>query len=144
MKRIVVLSVFALLLVGCVVNPGVSPLATPPYPADVPPDLEVPTLPAFLEMLAGPVGWVILGALFSDLCSKWAWYNTQNDFLKRGLILAGSVVVAVVARVALTYVPVSFWDATAEYWYILAGVVITYLGSQGWFQGVVKPARSRM
>lgn len=146
MRRIVVLlAVVLLLLVGCVTpDPGVSPVATPSYPLDVPPDPgNVPTLPDFLEMLSGPAGWVLLGAVISQLFVKWPWYNMQPGEIKRGLIILASIVCAVGARLLLTYVPASFWQQTAAYWYIVAGVILTWLGSQGWYQGVVKPSRER-
>lgn len=138
--------VVLLLLTGCVeTTPGVSPLATPALPGaglDGEP-VDVPTLPDFLEMLAGPTGWVVLGAALSALLAKWAWYNAQGDALKRGLILGGSIVIAVVARLALTYIPAVFWEKTAAYWYIIGGVVMTWLGSQGWFTLKVKPQREK-
>jgi hypothetical protein len=143
-KWFVVVSVLVLALVaGCVVTPGMSPLETPVAPGgglDGGGDVDVPALPAFLEMLAGPTGWVILGALFSSLAAKWPWYNAQGDALKRGLILGVSIVMAIGARLTLTYMPAAFWEATAAYWYIIGGVVMTWLGSQAWFRAVVKPA----
>jgi len=144
MKRIALFVAVMLLLVmvsGCEVAPGVSPLETP-----LPPDgggtggVDVPTLPSFLEMLAGPAGWAMLGALFSSLLAKAAWYNALSADLKRGLIIGASVLAAVAARLLLTYMPASFWEATATYWYIVGGVVMTWLGSQGWYRAVVKPA----
>jgi len=140
--KVWIAAVVVLLLVlvsGCDVIPGVSPLETPVFPG-AGGDVDVPTLPAFLEMLAGPTGWVILGALFSSLLAKWPWYNVQVDEIKRGLIIVVSVVAAISARLLLTYVPPVFWEATAVYWYIAGGVVLTWLGSQGWYRGVVKPA----
>ncbi len=135
---VLVLSVLA----GCVVTePGVSPLATPlPLDGGGGGDVDVPALPAFLEMLAGPAGWAVLGALFSSVAAKWPWYNAQSTEIKRALILAVSIVLAIGARVTLTYMPSTFWEATAAYWYIIGGVVMTWLGSQAWFRAVVKPA----
>lgn len=148
MKRILVIAGVLVLLVvaGCLpVGPGVSPLALPALAdgAVASEPVDVPTLPAFLEMLAGPTGWALLGAMISALCANWAWYNAQSTVIKRGLILAGSAVFAIGARLLLTYIPITFWEATAAYWYILAGVVITYLGSQGWFNLKVKPEREK-
>lgn len=144
MKRVLLFVTAVLLLAlvsGCEVTPGVSPLETP-----LPPDgggssgVDVPTLPSFLEMLAGPAGWAILGALFSSLLAKAKWYGVLSADLKRGLILGASALAAIAARLLLTYMPASFWEQTATYWYIIGGVVMTYLGSQGWYRAVVKPA----
>ncbi|MBN2391746.1 MAG: hypothetical protein JXR84_13555 [Anaerolineae bacterium] len=143
MKRIAALFVavvLLLVLVGCEVMPGISPLETPVLPGGGGGDVDVPTLPAFLEILASPTGWVILGALFSSLLARAAWYNTLSADVKRGLILVSSVLAAVGARLLLTYMPPLFWEATAAYWYIVGGVVMTWLGSQGWYRAVVKPA----
>lgn len=149
MRRVLVIAVVVMALIipaGCVpVDPDVSPLAAPALPGaalDGDP-VDVPTLPDFLEMLAGPTGWVILGAVLSSLFAKWPWYNAQGDALKRGLILGSSAVIAISARLALTYIPVTFWEQTATYWYILGGVVMTWLGSQGWFNLKVKPQREK-
>lgn len=130
------------ILSGCEMTPGVSPLEIPALPGAglAGDDVDVPELPAFLEMLAGPTGWVILGALFSSLLAKAEWYNALSTDLKRGLILGASVLAAIAARLALTYTPPAFWEATAAYWYIIGGVVMTWLGSQAWFRAVVKPA----
>lgn len=134
MRRLfVIVVVLVLLLAGCS-SDGLSLLETPAVSA-----VDVPTLPVFLDMLAGPTGWVILGALLSSLFAQWPWYNKQSDALKRGLVLGASIVPAIIARLLLTYVPASFWEQTAAYWYIIGGVVLTWLGSQGWFKGVVKP-----
>jgi len=137
------LLVVALILVGCTeVTPGISPVGMPAVGDGAVDGVDVPTLPQFLEMLAGPTGWVVLGAFFSAVAAKWPWYNRQGDALKRGLILGGSAVVAIAARLLLTYMPASFWEKTEAYWYILGGIVLTWLGSQGWFRAVVKPARA--
>lgn len=138
------LLVVAMILAGCMeVVPGISPVEVP-APIDgsvkVVDGVEVPELPAFLEMLAGPTGWVILGALFSSLLAKMQWYNALSTDLKRGLIVGASVLAAIAARLVLTYTPPAFWEATAAYWYIIGGVVMTWLGSQAWFRAVVKPA----
>ncbi|MBN2391657.1 MAG: hypothetical protein JXR84_13110 [Anaerolineae bacterium] len=133
-------------LAGCVTtSPGVSPLAMPTLPGSglAVDTVDVPTLPDFLEMLAGPTGWVLLGAVLSALVAKWPWYNAQGDVLKRGLLIGGSMVIAILARLALTYIPATFWEQTAAYWYIIGGTVITWLGSQGWFQAMVKPQREK-
>lgn len=149
MKRMLVSAavlVVLVILAGCVpVDPDLSPLAAPALAvAAMEGDpVDVPTLPDFLEMLAGPAGWVILGAVLSALVARWPWYNAQGTVFKRGFILVASAILAICARLLLTYVPVSFWGATAEYWYIIAGIVATYLGSQGWFNLKVKPDREK-
>ena len=131
-------------LAGCVTStPGVSPLAVPALSGGGVDPVDVPALPDFLEMLAGPTGWLILGAVLSSLLAKWAWYNTQEDALKRGLILGLTTLLAIGARLLITYVPPTFWEKTASYWFIIGGIVIQWLGSQGWFKTVIKPQREK-
>ncbi|MBN2389909.1 MAG: hypothetical protein JXR84_04255 [Anaerolineae bacterium] len=141
---VVLLTILGVVSVGAQ-GPGESPVPTPTLTPTVEPGPIDPgtiqTLPDLLEMLAGPAGWVMLGAFFSSLLASWAWYNEQGDAVKRGIPVALAVVVSILARLLVTYVPASFWEGTAEYWYILAGIVATWLGSQGWFKAVVKPAR---
>lgn len=142
MKRYaLILLILSIVLIGCeAVAPGVSPVQTPGLAGGAVDPADVPTLPQFLEMLAGPAGWVLLGAAFSAQAARWPWYNQQGDSIKRGLILAGSAVVAIGARLLLTYMPATFWEQTEAYWYIVGGIVMTWLGSQGWYRAVVKPA----
>jgi hypothetical protein len=126
-------------------TPGDSPIPTPtpsaePGPTPPSPD-DIPTLPDILETIAGPTGWVILGAVFSTLFASWKWYNQQSSAIKRGMPVVAAIVVSIIARVLLTYIPTNFWGDTAEYWYIIAGALLTWLGSQGWFAAVVKPNR---
>lgn len=146
--QLVLISVLVMLVIctGAALAQGASgdsPLPTPtPTVNPIPPDVgDIPTLPDFLDMLAGPTGWVVLGALFSALLAKWPWYNTQPDGVKKFMPIALSIVVASLAQLLLQIVPVEFWGMTADYWLIAAGIVLTWLGSQGWFQAVVKPNR---
>jgi len=135
MKRFAIVAVVVLALViarGAMAQGGMPPEVEPG---------DVPELPSFLELLAGPAGWVILGGFFSALLARWPWYNAQGDAVKRGLPIAFAIGAAIGARLLLTYVPDSFWEATAAYWYIIAGSLMTWLGTQGWFQAVVRPNR---
>ena len=124
-----------LVLFGCApVGAGNSQIAPPPGNGGglVAPD-EVPELPNFLEVVAGPAGWVAVGVLVSMLLARWDWYNAQPSAVKQALPVAISAGVSIVARLLLTYVPPAFWIASAPYWYIIAGTVMTWLGSQGWY-----------
>jgi len=139
---VAVLAVLTMRLVSAQ-GPGESPVPTPTLTPTVEPidPGTITSFPDFLEVLAGPAGWAMLGAVFSSLLAGWGWYNAQGETIKRGLPVALAVVVSVGARLLLKVVPAMFWEETADYWYILAGVAATWLGSQGWFKAVVKPAR---
>jgi len=120
---------------------GDSPVPTPTPPASVPITVnpaDVPALPGFLEQLAGPAGWVSIGVLASMLLARWPWYNQQSSELKRAIPIVISATVSVAARLLVTYVPVEVFEILAPYWLIVAGAVMTWLGSQGWFRMAVK------
>ena len=84
----------------------------------------------FLQMLAGPAGWVALGGFFSVVLAKWTWFNTQSSSIKQALVIALSVVVSALSHVIFTYTPVEVMQALAPYWVILYGVIATYTSSQ--------------
>jgi hypothetical protein len=102
---------------------------------------EMHTIPDFLSVLASPTGWLALGALLSVAFANWKWYNQQSGWIKRGFPFLGSFLISAIAQVLLTYVPPSFWDILAPYFNIIAPTLWTWLGTQGWFQGVIKPNR---
>jgi hypothetical protein len=96
---------------------------------DIPP-VAVPTLPGWLEMLAGPPGWLMLGILFSVILERWVWYNERPAWLKRGLPVLLAIIASVIARLVLTYLPAAWFEFFAPYWFIIAGAFITWLGSE--------------
>jgi len=123
-------------------GPGDSPIVTPtpvvtPEPVNAG---DIPELPALLNVLAGPQGWVILGVLVSMLLVKWSWYNAlKSDDLKQGIFVGLVAGLSIIAYALVTYVPATFWTSTAAFWSILAGVVMTWLGGNGWYMLGVKP-----
>lgn len=126
---------------------GDSPIPTPeptvtpaPTPGPIDPG-DIPELPALLQVLAGPQGWVILGVLVSMLLAKWAWYNAQASQLKQGIFLGMVATLSTLAYVMVTYIPATFWQATAPIWTIVAGITITWLGGNSWYALVVKNQR---
>lgn len=123
---------------------GDSPIATPTAvsggqpPVVIDPE-SIPELPGLLALLAGPQGWVMLGVLLSLLLAKWPWYNAQVSNVKQGVFLALTAGVSLVAYLLVTYVPVAFWAASAPFWTIIAGVVMTWMGGSGTYLLGVKP-----
>lgn len=99
---------------------------------------QVQALPDFLELLAGPVGWVLLGALVSMALARWSWYNVQPHEIKTVLPILIAALLSIGARLLLVYVPVQVWEVLEPYWFIIAGTVMTWLGSQGWYQLAVR------
>jgi hypothetical protein len=110
----------------------------PPQPID---PGQIPALPDFLEILAGPTGWVMLGVLASMRLARWPWYNNQPSEIKRVLPVVAAAIVAIIARVLVTYVPESFWIAIGPYWLIIAGTIATWVGTQVWYQISVRPRK---
>lgn len=127
--------------VGAQAGPGDSPVATPLVPPDPIDPGTVPDLPAFLELLAGPTGWVVIGVLVSMVLSCWTWYNNQPSVLKQLIPIVISILVSTAARLLLTFVPESVWARLAPYWVITAGAIMTWVGSQGWYQIAVRPKK---
>ncbi len=139
MKRSLVVAGLVLVLVfvvavgGAAAQGGVPPAIDPG---------QVPALPDFLRTLAGPAGWVLLGAFVSAMLARWEWFCRQPTVFKSLVPVALAAVLSIGAQLLLTYVPVTFWAAIAPYWTIVAGAAVTWLGSQGWFQLVEKPAQA--
>lgn len=135
MRKVVGVLLLALVLV-------LTPLAVaaqdpePPVPVD---PGQIPELPDFLETLAGPGGWLALGAFLSMALAKWPWFNGLDSLSKRAIVIGATIVLSVAARVLVQVVPVGVWELVADYWFILYGVILTYLGSQVWYRLGVKP-----
>lgn len=128
-------------------GPGDSPLPTPEptaTPASTPGPIDpgdIPELPALLQVLAGPQGWVILGVLVSMLLAKWAWYGSQPSELKQMIFVGSVAALSIIAYLLVTYIPTTFWQASAPIWTIVAGIIMTWLGGNGWYALVVKNQR---
>lgn len=100
--------------------------------------VEPQPLPEFLDLLAGPTGWIVVGTLASMALATWPWYQAQLSAVKKALPVVIAVVVAIGARLLLVYVPAAVWAVLAPYWYIIAGATVTWLSSQAWYQLAVK------
>jgi hypothetical protein len=136
----------ALLMLGepVAAGPTASPVPTPVPPGPGPSPIDpgvIPTIPEFLEFIAGPEGWAAVGVAISMMLARWAWYNRQSDDVKRALPIVGAIIVGIIGQVLLTYVPAAVWDALFQYWFVVYGSLLTWLGSQAWFRFVVKPRR---
>ena len=145
MKRGVFL-VFALalalalaLMSGCAPIPaGVadSPIEPPGSPVEPPAPVapgDVPALPEFLEMLAGPAGWVALGVFLSALLARWPWFSALPGDVKSLVVPAASALLSIGARSLLMFVHEDVWTGLAPFWFIVAGTVGVWLSSQGRF-----------
>ena len=126
-------------------SPIVTPTPTPPG-APVPPSPidpgAIPELPALLRLLAGPQGWALLGVVISMLLTKWGWYKAQSSGLKQAIFVGLTAGASTIAYVLVSYMPADVWLATAPFWGIVAGVVMTWLGGNGWYSAVIQPRKA--
>jgi hypothetical protein len=122
-----------------IVTPTPEGIPIPPAPID--PGV-IPELPALLRLLAGPQGWALLGVLISMLLTKWPWYKEQPSSLKQVLFVGLTAAASTLAYVLVNYIPADVWRATAPFWGIVAGVVMTWLGGNGWYSLVIQPRQA--
>ena len=120
-------------------SPIVTPTPTPPSPID---PGAIPELPALLRLLAGPQGWALLGVVISMLLTKWGWYKAQSSGLKQAIFVGLTAGASTIAYVLVSYMPADVWLATAPFWGIVAGVVMTWLGGNGWYSAVIQPRKA--
>ena len=120
-------------------SPIVTPTPTPPSPID---PGAIPELPALLRLLAGPQGWVILGVVISMLLTKWSWYKAQSSSLKEVIFVGLTAGASTIAYVLVNYIPADVWLATAPFWGIVVGVMMTWLGGNGWYSAVIQPRKA--
>lgn len=142
-----VATVLVMGVAGAQAGPGTSPIPTPTATAVPPTPIEpgdIPELPALLGLLAGPQGWVILGVLVSMGLAKWPWYNAQASQIKQAIFVGATAVLSILAYVLVTYVPAAVWAATAPFWGIVAGIVMTWMGGNGWYALGVKAQKPRI
>lgn len=92
--------------------------------------MDIPTIQEFLQMLAGPVGWGILGAFVSVACSKWPWFEQQESEIKQAIVIALSALSSMLSHVAYVYIPADVLAAIGPYWIILYGTIGTWTGGQ--------------
>ena len=117
----------------------ISPLPVPPTPVDPGTLLE---LPAFLEMLAGPSGWVALGMFISLVLRKLTWYNQQSKDIKTILPMALTILFSSLSYALVTFVPIEILNAITPFFIIMAGVIVTWMGNELTYLFFVKPTLS--
>ena len=81
----------------------------------------------FLLWLASGLGATFI---FSYFAERWEWFLNLRQDTKRLYSTIGASLLAIVAYVTVTYVPVEFWVAISPYWQIVVGVIINNYGTQ--------------
>jgi len=111
-------------------SPLPTPTVAPGWDVPVPP----PPLNATVAKLAGAGGALLWGILLSQGLRKWKWFNAQTDEFKTYSVPVAALVLAIMAQVAVQYVPAAFWNATEPYWQTIAGAVSAWIGANFWHQ----------
>lgn len=89
----------------------------------------------------GFLGWVARGAaggvILSVLGTKSEWYKALPSNAKLAIMIGISVILPILARVALDLVPISFWEAIQPYWRVAVdGLLFMFAGSQIYYRTI--------
>jgi hypothetical protein len=126
--RVVVVTVT--LLAAILVGVGVA-YAAPALPQEVPPADEpaadVPGLVEVVTLLAQGLG---TGFVLAFLFERFSWFQNMSPTTKWWVVFICSLVLPVLAQIALDYVPPEVWARLEPYWRALAGGFIAWAGSQ--------------
>jgi len=97
--------------------------------------VNIPNLTDILVLLANGAG---IGSVVAFLLEHVGAFQRLAPETKRWVVLAICLVVPVIARVALQFVPPSAWAVIEPYWQSLAAGFLVWLGSQVTYRGLVK------
>ncbi len=117
-----VLRVLVLVTVIVLVLLAVPALAAP---ADV--EAEAPGLVQVLKMLAQGIG---VGAVIAFGFEKVKWFQAMGAETKWWTILGVSLVLPILAEIALQFVPAATWALLEPYWMAIASGFLAWAGSQ--------------
>lgn len=81
-----------------------------------------------LTLLAQGVG---VGATLSFLFEHIKWFQAQTPELKWWIVLGLSLLLPVLAQVAVSFIPDTFWEAIEPFWQALVAGFLIWAGSQG-------------
>jgi len=80
------------------------------------------------DVLVWLFGGVGASAVFSYLAERWEWFQSLTVDTKKVYKTVGASVIAILAFVAYTYVPVSYWEVLSPYWQVVVGVIAVNYG----------------
>jgi len=100
----------------------------------------VQPLQTTLDLLAQGIG---VGFVIAFLAEKIGAFQALLPHQKSAVILALSVGLPVLARLALQFIPPNVWTVVEPYWQSVAVGFLGWAGSQLAYQRVVKPAQAR-
>lgn len=82
--------------------------------------------------------WVASGlgssAIFSYFAERWEWFQTLKTDTRKLVATLGASVLAMLAYVTVTYVPVEVWVALSPYWQLIVGVIVINYGTEVFHQ----------
>lgn len=86
----------------------------------------------FLVWLSGGVGATLVASYIAE---RSVWFQALESEAKKLAKTAASALVAIVAYLTYTYVPVEVWTVLSPYWQIVLAVVATNYGVEAfhWF-----------
>ena len=90
----------------------------------------------FLIWLTGGLGSSLV---FSYLAERWEAFQNLQPATKKLYKTIGASAIAIISYLAITYVPVDFWQALSPYWELVLGVIAVNYGVEvfHWFDKYV-------
>lgn len=81
----------------------------------------------FLVWLSGGLGATMVASYVAE---RSVWFQSLASEVKKFYKTVAAVVIAVLAYVTYTYVPVEVWVALSPYWQLLLGVIAVNYGTE--------------
>jgi hypothetical protein len=116
--------VIAAVLVSLLLGFGIA-YAAPELPQEAPPN--VPGLVEVITLLAQGLG---TGLVLAFLFERFSWFQNMSPNTKWWVVFVCSLVLPVLAQIALDFVPPEVWARLEPYWRALAGGFVAWAGSQ--------------
>ena len=123
-KAVQIALVIAAVLVSLLLGFGIA-YAAPVQPQEAPPN--VPGLVEVITLLAQGLG---TGLVLAFLFERFSWFQNMSPNTKWWVVFVCSLVLPVLAQIALDFVPPEVWARLEPYWRALAGGFVAWAGSQ--------------
>jgi len=91
---------------------------------------EAPVVPSLVEVLAMLAQGLGTGAILAFLFENFGWFQRLEGQAKWWFVFGVSIVLPLLAQVALQFVPADVWAMLEPYWKALALGFLSWAGSQ--------------
>jgi len=91
---------------------------------------EAPVVPSLVEVLAMLAQGLGTGAILAFLFENFGWFQRLEGQAKWWFVFGVSIVLPLLAQVALQFVPAEVWAMLEPYWKALALGFLSWAGSQ--------------